>query len=52
MRQVIGVDIGGTGIKGLVVNEAGMVLAEMVRATRGLVWGERTITWSVKRAFG
>ncbi|WP_440111328.1 ROK family protein [Paenibacillus sp. QZ-Y1] len=33
MRQVIGVDIGGTGIKGLVVNEAGMVLADIVRAT-------------------
>ncbi|MEC0127816.1 ROK family protein [Paenibacillus pabuli] len=33
LRQVIGVDIGGTGIKGLVVNEAGMVLAEMARAT-------------------
>ncbi|MFS0871791.1 ROK family protein [Paenibacillus xylanilyticus] len=33
MRQVIGVDIGGTGIKGLVVNEAGMIVVEIARAT-------------------
>ncbi|ASA26152.1 transcriptional regulator [Paenibacillus donghaensis] len=33
MRQVIGVDIGGTGIKGLVVDEAGTVLAEAARDT-------------------
>ncbi|NQX47868.1 ROK family protein [Paenibacillus tritici] len=33
MRQVIGVDIGGTGIKGLVVDESGTVLAEAVRDT-------------------
>lgn len=33
MRQVIGVDIGGTGIKGLVVDEDGTVLAEAGRET-------------------
>ncbi|WP_405113012.1 ROK family protein [Paenibacillus sp. FSL K6-1217] len=33
MRQVVGVDIGGTGIKGLVVDEAGTVLAEAGRDT-------------------
>lgn len=33
MRQVIGVDIGGTGIKGLVVDESGTVVAEAVRDT-------------------
>ncbi|GGH51689.1 sugar kinase [Paenibacillus silvae] len=33
MWQVIGVDIGGTGIKGLVTDEEGAVLAEAVRDT-------------------
>jgi glucokinase len=33
MRQVIGVDIGGTGIKGLVIDEEGTFLAEAVRDT-------------------
>ncbi|MGW7158131.1 ROK family protein [Paenibacillus taichungensis] len=33
MPQVIGVDVGGTGIKGLVVNEAGVVLVEATCAT-------------------
>lgn len=33
MRQVIGVDIGGTGIKGLVTDEAGTILAETERET-------------------
>lgn len=33
MRQVIGVDIGGTGIKGLVTDEAGTILAEAERET-------------------
>ncbi|MBT2289708.1 ROK family protein [Paenibacillus albidus] len=33
VRQVIGVDIGGTGIKGLGVREDGRVLAEAARAT-------------------
>ncbi|MBB6020150.1 glucokinase [Paenibacillus sp. JGP012] len=33
MRQVIGVDIGGTGIKGLVTDEEGTFLAEAVRDT-------------------
>ncbi|UPK42436.1 ROK family protein [Paenibacillus pabuli] len=33
MLQVIGVDIGGTGIKGLVINEAGVVLVKATCAT-------------------
>lgn len=33
MRQVLGVDIGGTGIKGLVTDEAGTILAEAGRDT-------------------
>lgn len=33
MQQFIGVDIGGTGIKGLVTDEEGTVLAEAVRDT-------------------